>query len=322
LENDAAIISAIVGPRTRRRQYLKQEAFIVAKNRRRGKGQSRAMKNGHVPVSDGKPESGIFDTPIADIKPAIINDVVYGVTDPDDPHLDELVRLLAVQGQLEPVVVTLDGVLLSGHRRRGAAIRLGWRTLKARHHPIYSTDPQFEKVLVSYNAQRDKSPAVRIHEQLVLTDPEDAYGDLVSERAKASRVNAETLTLGAGRGRSRITSAKQPFLEAIKRVIDELKDYWPLSDRRVHYSLLNDPPLIHARKHNRYRNDKASYKATCELLTRARLTGLIPFDAIGDDTRPNTNWNVFPNVSPYFRGEVRTFAPGTGGICCRISQTT
>jgi hypothetical protein len=244
------------------------------------------------------------------------------VIDPSNPSLDELVASLKAKGQLEPVVVTLDNVLLSGHRRRAAALRLRWRTLKVRVHPIHSLDPDFEKVLISYNTQRDKSPDVRIREQLMLTDPEKAYRAIVSEREAATQIKAEVLTLGAGKKRAKITAAKQPFLDAVIRIINELKQYWPLSDRRVHYSLLNDPPLRHAGKpesyvnkkgrtlYNRYRNDKPSYKDCCNLLTRARLTGQIPFNAIGDETRPVTTWDVHVNVSPFFRREVEQFCTG------------
>lgn len=254
----------------------------------------------------------IFAVEVADIKPAKVNDMVYGVINPQDPSLDELARAMSgPDGQLEPVVLTLDNVLLSGHRRRAVALRLGWKTLNARRHPISSTDSQFEKLLVIYNAQRDKSPDMRIREQLVLTDPECAYQAMVSQRQESSRIRAETLTLGAGRGRAEITDAKKPFLDAIKKVIEELDDYWPLSDRRIHYALLNNPPLIHAKKPgSRYRNNKKSYKAVCELLTRARLAGLIPFNAIGDETRPVTTWDVYPNVGPFFRDQVDEFGTG------------
>jgi hypothetical protein len=268
-----------------------------------GAADDRQAKNGTCPE--------IFQVLVDDIKPAVVNDVVYGVIDPYDPSLDELAGLMAAEGQLEPVVLTLDNVLLAGHRRRAVALRLDWQTLNARRHPILSTDPEFEKLLVTFNAQRDKSPDVRVREQLVLTDPEIAYQRLVSERAEASRVTAETLTLGAGRQRSRITPAKQPLLDAIQRVLEELESYWPLSDRRVHYALMNDPPLIHAKKPgSRYRNDHKCYKAVCELLTRARLAGLIPFGAIGDETRPVTTWDVYPNVGPFFRRQVDQFCTG------------
>jgi hypothetical protein len=281
---------------------------------------ARRRKVGQVPLSGG----AVFDVAISDIRPATINDVIYNAIDPSDDDLDELVRLMHDQGQLEPVVLTLDNVLLSGHRRRAAALRLGWETLKARRHEptILSTDPDFERVLVGYNSQRDKSPDMRVREQIVLTDPEAAYSRMRTERAKAARVKADTLILGAGRGRKRISAAKQPFLDAITRVIEELEAYWPLSDRRIHYALLNDPPLKHANKpetytdkkgalrHNRYRNDKESYKALCELLTRARLTERIPFEAIGDETRPMMIWDVNANVSPFIRSQVDEFCSG------------
>jgi ParB-like nuclease domain len=253
----------------------------------------------------------IFEVLIEEIYPAVINDMIYGAIDPYDESLDELVALMESEGQLDPIVLTLDNVLISGHRRRAAATRLNWSYLRARRHPIRSDHPDFEKLLVVYNAQRDKTPNVRVREQLVLTDPDASYQALVSERVEAAQISTETLALGTRRARSRITKAKQPFLDAIRREIDKLRDHWPLSDRRVHYALLNDPPLIHGSKPNsRYRNDHTSYKATCELLTRARLEGLIPFSAIGDETRPVIEWAVHSNVGPFFRAEVDDFCTG------------
>jgi hypothetical protein len=259
-------------------------------------------------------EKDVFEIAVSDIRPAVVNDVIYGVIDPGNPSLDDLARQMDAVGQLEPVVVSQDGVLMSGHRRLAVAKRLRWRTLKARYHRrpdgsfVSSTDADFEKLLVMHNTQRDKTPDVRVREQLVLADPEDAYESLVSQREQASRVEADILDLGAGRRRKRITAAKKDLLEAITSVITELRDYWPLSDRRVHYSLLNNPPLIHTKKpDSRYRNDHRSYKAVCELLTRARLTGLVPHAAIGDETRPVTVWDVHPNVGPFISDQVQNF---------------
>jgi hypothetical protein len=299
---------------------------MVEKAKKKGRSKPRranvrpqGTKNGTCP---GITLSEIFEMAVADIRPAVVNDVVYGVIKPEDKSLDDLVVSMAEHGQLETIVVSLDNVAISGHRRLAAAKWLGWKHLKARRYPILSTDPNFEKVLVSYNTQRDKDPATRMREQLVLTDPEKAYQAIASERAKASQVSAETLVLGHRRRRPKISKAKRPFLDAICRVVDSLKSYWPVSDRKVHYELLNDPPLIHARKgetyidhkgilrHNRYRNDHKSYKATCELLTRARIDGLIPFDAIGDETRPVITWDVHPNVTPFIRREVDNFCKG------------
>jgi hypothetical protein len=229
---------------------------------------------------------------------------------------------MSLQGQLEPVVLSLDDFLIAGHRRRAAAVRLKWKTMKARREPISSHDPEFPKLLVAHNSQRHKTPDVRINEQIVLTDPDKAYFNLLSERAERSRVTAETLTLGERKRRCNISDAKMPFLQAIIDVVNGLKDYWPLSDRRIHYSLLNSPPLIHSKKperyhdakgklhHNRYANVKECYKATCEMLTRARLFGFIPFSAIGDETRPVVAWDVHYHVGPFVRRQMDGFCRG------------
>ena len=65
------------------------------------------------------------------------------------------------------------------------------------------------------------------------------------------------------------------FLAKAQSVILDNREYWPLTVRRVHYLLLNDPPLRHDKKPGSvYVNDKASYKALTNLLIRARLSGM------------------------------------------------
>jgi hypothetical protein len=269
-------------------------------------------QNGPCPVSPAAVALGaVEDVPIARIRPAVSNDIVYGAIADNDTSIDELARSLHAEGQLEPVVLSTDRVLISGHRRRAAALKLGWRTLKARTYAISSEDPDFDKILVQFNAQRDKSPDVRIREQLVLTDPEDAYESLVAEREEAARVKAKGLALPDRRQRSRISDGRMPFLEACLKVIDGLEDYWPVSERQVFYGLLNDPPLIHAKKPgSRFRNDKKSYKAVTTVLTQGRLQNLVSWEAIGDETRPVVTWNVHANVGPFFRKQVDRFGTG------------
>jgi hypothetical protein len=265
----------------------------------------------------------VVNVPVADIRPAPVNDLVYGKLHEDDKKLDDLIRVMGRPGiQLDPIVLSQDDVLISGHRRWTVAKYLGWKTIPAIYRDIYSVDPNFEKLVVEYNTQRDKSPHVRIREQLVLINPADAVDQLLSEQAERSRVKAKTMFLGNITKRSRISKAKRPFLDAIKAVLDRLDDYLPITDRKVFYELLNDPPLRHSGRpdtwtdkkgrlrHNRFRNDKECYKATCELLTRARLEGLIPFEAIGDETRPVTTWDVHPNVSPFIAQQVANFCKG------------
>ena len=51
-------------------------------------------------------------------------------------------------------------------------------------------------------------------------------------------------------------------------------DFCPLSDRSMHYALLNDPPVRHAGKpESVYGNDRASYHDLTDLLSRAWPNG-------------------------------------------------
>ena len=95
------------------------------------------------------------------------------------------------------------------------------------------------------------------------------------------------------------------MLDAIEAVIEARREFWPLSDRQIHYALLSDPPLRHAAKpYSRYQNDRDSYNNLTDLVTRARLERRIPFEAIGDETRPIEEWQVYPGVSAFVRDQM------------------
>jgi hypothetical protein len=59
--------------------------------------------------------------------------------------------------------------------------------------------------------------------------------------------------------RKGISRAREPMLAAVRRILAERSDFWPLSDRPIHYALLNGPPLRHAGKPDSvYANDRES----------------------------------------------------------------
>jgi hypothetical protein len=91
-------------------------------------------------------------------------------------------------------------------------------------------------------------------------------------------------------------------------IVFKLKEYWPLSDRSIHYEVLNDPPLRNANdSSSRYVNNRASYQDLADLLTRARLEGHIPFEAIADPTRKVVIWPGHPTVRSFVTAEMETF---------------
>src|SRR5690349_4959796 len=58
---------------------------------------------------------------ISDIRPSPENDRLYRPIDPNAPDIQALAQSIRERGVMEPLVITLDGYILSGHRRFAAA---------------------------------------------------------------------------------------------------------------------------------------------------------------------------------------------------------
>jgi hypothetical protein len=248
--------------------------------------------------------------PLTEIYASPENDRLYKPVDWNDPDIQALAESIRENGVREPLVLTSDNYILSGHRRRAAAKIAGLKEVPCRREKIQHDDANFVSILREFNRQRVKSSDEVLREEIISTNPDDAYEELLQHR-ELEAMAAVRLNTGVIRGykhRAEITEAKQPFLDAIELVLESLRSFWPLSDRQIHYQLLNDPPPIHASKpHSIYRNDLRSYKALTELLTRARIAGIIPFEAIHDPTRPVTLFDVFRSPGPFVRREVEGF---------------
>ena len=102
------------------------------------------------------------------------------------------------------------------------------------------------------------------------------------------------------------------MLEAVMRIIEEHHDHWPLTVRQIHYRLLGDnAPLKHASKpDSQYANDKRSYRAAIDVVTRGRLEGSIPWEAIDDETRLVDINHGFHNLGEFFHQELGSFLKG------------
>ena len=253
--------------------------------------------------------------PIDQIMQAPENESIYdnfGVANSDDWELVESIR---ANGVIEPLVITADKVLLSGHRRRAAARYLGLQTVPVRmlEEVFFKNLNKKERLnlLRMYNQQREKSAAEKIREAMVGVDPSMAHIELkmFNQRRKALNSTSGEITITGVKTRSKITTLQ--FLEAAKAVIQKEKEYWPLSVRRVHYLLLNDPPLCHDRKpDSKYVNTQNCYKKLTNLLSRARLNGEVPVDAIEDITRPVLQGGGFDTVGQYIDQEIEYFLTG------------
>ncbi len=252
----------------------------------------------------------ILQAPIEWLKPSPENEQLYRPVYPDDPEIIALADSIEADGIQEPLLVTRDGWIVSGHRRHVAAQMAGLQEVPVLFHPIRKDEDhdEFMRLLRECNRQRVKSFDEVLREEVVSANPDEAYQALVEHRQAKAKIDHTTIKLRGKKHRAEISRAKFPMLEAVRRVIKQSEKFLPLTDRRIHYMLLNDAPLIHTSKpDSRYQNDKTSYRALVDLLTRARLAGEIPMDVIDDETRPMVTWDVFRSVDLFIRREINGF---------------
>ena len=228
-------------------------------------------------------------------------------------------RSVREHGIQEPLLVSCDGVIMSGHRRYMAAQFLGLAELPVRmHHVSYQgSRAEFLRLLVECNNQRIKGADVLLAEAVIKVDPVAAHQKLVNEReakegARAAGCTLESITTHGNKRRCEFSPAKKPLLDAILRIVEEQREFWPLSVRQIHYRLLGEnAPLIHASKpDSRYRNDRESYRAAVDVSARARIQGLLPWQAIADETRPVDSNHGFHDLGHFFRQETENFLRG------------
>lgn len=267
----------------------------------------------HAPEKGESGQDPISIKSTREIYPSPENSDIY---DPFENKKDfqSLVESVRAKGILEPLVLTRDDFILSGHRRHAAAVAAAVERVPVRYRNIWRGDgfgSEYLEALRDYNRQRVKNLSEQLREAVIDSDPNEAYQALLEHREERARLEVKTLKIEGEMTRARITSAKEPFLQAILKVLRERRKFWPLSDRFIHYQLLNAPPLKHASKPDSiYQNELQSYKALTDLVTRARLVGLIPMEAIADPTRPVTVWDVHETPATFYERELNNFLKG------------
>ena len=254
--------------------------------------------------------SQLHTVSIDSIFPSPENDNIYGEIS-HDLEFQKLVASVNDEGVLEPLKVTKDNFIVSGHRRFAAAKRCRLTSVPVIYLPIYRSKMDsltYRRELAKHNLQRKKTAAMSMKEALLAVDREIAYKQMLEKRQERDRDRPQELIIVGEQSRKGISQAKYEMLNAAARVINSLRDFWPLSVRQVHYGLLNDPPLRHSSKPDSvYQNDKNSYKDLTDLLARARLDGTITFSAIADETRPRSNLDFFLDASEFLEYHMQWF---------------
>ncbi len=256
---------------------------------------------------------------IGTVTPSPENIDIYGEV-ADDEQMDALCDSIRKRGLEEPILVSRDGFILSGHRRHYACQLLGWTHVPVRIRKNISRkgNTEYHRELIEYNPQRIKRAGSLLKEALLQdNDVADTYAAIEERRDASMHVDADFMDVAGIKGTTPISERRREFLAAVQKVIDDLQDFHPLSIRQIHYRLLNDPPLKQTPQrskydleHYRYRNDKSSYDSSVDLLTSARYSGQVSMTCIDDATRPQRSFNGWDSVSQFVHSEVDDFLIG------------
>ena len=120
-------------------------------------------KNGH-----DKDRYKVHWVPTESIRPSPENIDLYGETEYDDTMV-ALVDSLNRHGMDQPITVTADNYILSGHRRHYAAGFLDWPEVPVmiRKNIKHNGNPKYHQELIDYNPQRIKSVGTVLREALL-----------------------------------------------------------------------------------------------------------------------------------------------------------
>jgi hypothetical protein len=254
-----------------------------------------------------------------EIQPSPENAEIYGAIDFNtDPALSGLRRSISKRGLEEPLILTTDKVILSGHRRYYICVAIGIGKIPCRFVKFKRSEiKDIHRVLAEYNPQRVKSAASILAENFLVDKKQESQTQSWGEyQEKASSSFFTPLTVAGSKNVGEIGERQQEFLAAAKKVTFDLEAYWPLTPRKIHYGLLNNPPLTQVTTDRnerwRYRNDVVSYSKLSRLLTAARYSGDVPWRAIADMTRETRECAGYSNLTDFIESESRRFLTGYG----------
>ena len=112
--------------------------------------------------------SKIRQVSISEIRVSGLNDAIYKQVDPDDPSIGDLAASICEHGLLEPLVISEDYFILSGHRRFAAIQMTDMEEIPCEvRQGVHLGDPDFLRLLREYNRQRVKGVDEIIRDQAV-----------------------------------------------------------------------------------------------------------------------------------------------------------
>jgi hypothetical protein len=110
----------------------------------------------------------------------------------------------------------------------------------------------------------------------------------------------------ATRNRGGWSDSSSAYLGEVKAVAEALREYWPVTLRQVYYRLVAGGMI---------ENDRTAYQKLSRVLTKARLDGLFPWEAIEDRTRSVLSSGGWPDARAFIADETEDYLAGYRRDC-------
>jgi hypothetical protein len=274
----------------------------------------------------------VLRVPISSIRETPENWEIYNRPG-TEPEFLALVESIQKEGITNPLLISIDNYIVSGHRRHAAATRLGIEMLPVMRLDVEmgnKTPAERAKIVADHNrGSRHKTNAEALRESMVEIDPEAAIAEAQNRRTQhLTTVNCLFTPIEArGRvNRSKLGGGSRgEFLSAVLGILNGLHEdgELPTGGRSIHYLLLQAKV-----KTSTYANGyvygehwvkekktgkivlKDSSPALYKLLSDARSEGIIDDSWISDETRPVWIPGLWDSPSAYLAEQMENLLMG------------
>lgn len=155
---------------------------------------------------------------INNLKPHPKHSEIYQTPKDIRSEWKDLFTSIEENGMMQPLIISQDNTIISGHRRWKVVNELGWDEVKV--EKINVDEEKFNSMLVQLNTNREKTHAEKINEVLFLLKViPKRQGQTLSEDEKGGRLTIIAKKLGKGFSRENISK-----IEKIKIADDEKRN--------------------------------------------------------------------------------------------------
>ncbi len=266
----------------------------------------------------------VCEVSIYDLHETPENWTIYQKPDANDPAWNQLCESVSESGVIQPLEVSADNYIISGHRRFRAALHEGLDVVRVIFDHSVLIEPMESADRVKLLVERNRGTRVKTDSESYLeaaasVDPAEAIAAAQARKAKVfTKVKTSALEQVEITGKSRRTNPKRQrgaLLEAVLQIIERLREggHLPNTGRHIHYQLGQMKVRTSAGKagfiygtERPGKNKFPSDKLLSKLLTDARSAGIIDPHDIVDETRQQYTFKPDGSAGAYVNKELDT----------------